>query len=84
MGKKAPCGGCPPCCNTCVFSSAPRGLAETPRLVVREKEYGCVHGGEVVRAEGTLGLLREDGFRPVTAEGAAFLHASKNPLATSL
>lgn len=85
MAKRPPCGGCPPCCSSCVFSAQ----AETPptetTVVVPEKTYGCVHGGDVVRGgNGQLGLLRHDGFRPVTPAGAAFLRTTGNPLGFDL
>lgn len=55
-------------------------MRDEPRIVVEEKAYGCVHGGSVVHDGTTIGLLRADGFRPVTAAGAAFLKETGNPL----
>lgn len=46
-------------------------------------DYGCVRpdAGALVRAQGTLGMMRGGNFHPVTAAGAAFLRDSGNPLA---
>lgn len=54
------------------------------RTVVSAEAYGCVVGGEVAHNGHTLGLLRSDGFRPITPDGAAFLKQTGNPLHTSL
>lgn len=80
----APCGGCPPCCKRCVFAAAPKPAPTTSALIVDEATYGCVHGGKVVHDGGTIGLLRAEGFHPVTPEGSAFLRNSQNPLAVHL
>lgn len=82
----APCGGCPPCCKSCVFAQTGNPTVATARVVVAAEEYGCVHGGAVVQdTAGELGLLRErTGFHPVTESGAAFLRRTGNPLAAHL
>jgi hypothetical protein len=78
--QTAPCGGCPPSCGACVFSSKPKPAPEEARTVLTSEEYGCVHGGSVVHDGRTLGLLRADGFRELTIEGSAFLKETRNPL----
>ncbi len=83
----APCGGCPPCCNDCVFTPPDEGV-RTPRgvkvvVIMKKAEYGCVRpdGGDVVVMNDTLGMMRGENFHPVTLHGSAFLKASENPLA---
>lgn len=79
----SPCGGCPPCCNKCVFSSNGAELPLMPkREVVSAEDYGCVKGfGAIVISDGVLGQMREADFHPVTPEGAAFLKQTNNDLA---
>ncbi len=82
----APCGGCPPCCQDCVFDNANGRAVEasTQVVVVMPKaDYGCVrpNGGNVVTVDGKLGMMRKENFHAVTDRGAAFLHSEKNPLA---
>lgn len=83
--SNAPCVGCPPHCNDCVFSVIPdvNQLTAT-KAVVRSKEaYGCIRpdGGAVVLSNGKLGMMRNENFHPVTDRGAAFLKESGNQLA---
>ena len=84
--KTAPCGGCPPCCNQCVFDNQATALASTiqPIIIVPAVQYGCVRtdGGDVVKADGILGMMRGENFHPVNLAGAAFLRATGNQLAT--
>jgi hypothetical protein len=84
----APCGGCPPCCSSCVFSPAPSktlSRRRRVRVIVPAEEYGCVRpdGGPIVKASGgSIGMMRHGGrFHPVSPEGAVFLRKSGNPLA---
>ncbi len=79
--NRAPCGGCPPGCDKCVFTKEPQLFRVHARTILTPDEYGCVHGGAIVQSRGTLGILRTDGFRPITVAGAAFLRETANPLA---
>lgn len=83
--KSAPCGGCPPCCNQCVFDNKATALASSvqPTVVVAAQGYGCIRpdGGDVVKADGVLGMMRGENFHPVTFQGARFLRANGNALA---
>jgi len=81
--KSAPCGGCPPCCNLCVFEKIPQRPANPHVTTVAAKaNYGCIRrdGGDVVLAGGRLGMMRGDYFHPISVEGVAFLHSNGNPL----
>jgi len=67
-----------------VFSSKAESAQKISTTIVSESAYQCIHGGDVVKSDDTVGLLRKDGFRPVTTQGKAFLKASGNPLAVHL
>lgn len=78
----APCGGCPPHCRSCVFGTTARKEVALSQVLLSKEDYGCIRldGGPVVLNDGTLGMMRGENFHPVTAEGAAFLHKTSNPL----
>ena len=84
----APCGGCPPCCDQCVFSpqSVTVSGRTVPTVVVEQAVYGCVRpdAGDVVRYGGSLGQMRAGAFHRVTDVGAAFLATTNNELAAHL
>jgi hypothetical protein len=81
----SPCGGCPPGCDKCVFSATGEDSTAAQEVVVPAKEYGCIRGfGDIVKRNGVLGQMRVHLFHPVSAEGAAFLVSSRNPLAPAL
>ena len=81
----SPCGGCPPCCKSCVFTSVGENAA-VRETIVSAVDYGCVKGfGAIVTDTiGRLGQVRGASFHPVSSEGAAFLRASGNPLTAHL
>jgi len=79
--KKSPCGGCPPCCKQCVFSSGGEKTVISS-VVVSAKEYGCVKGfGDIVKdVKGRLGQIRGQLFHPISETGLKFLKESNNSL----
>lgn len=79
---KAPCGGCPPCCEKCIFSSSGEKMLSETLLVADQATYGCVRRhGDIVTCRGKLGQLRDGKFHPITNEGVQHLLVSGNPLA---
>lgn len=81
----SPCGGCPPCCDQCVFTPVAEQVPSNRDVVVPAAEYGCVKGfGDVIVADGQLGQMRGDDFHPVTDAGAEHLRTTGNPLAQFL
>ena len=87
MARYAPCESHPCECTGCVFSQKPSAQAGAVRIeetVRTAAQYGCVHGGAVVVAhdgnQTQLGLLREDGFRPVVPSGIAFMRKTGSKL----
>ncbi len=80
----APCGGCPPHCNDCVFSPLPEKMVDEPaQIILARSAYNCTRpdGGAVVKIHGTPGMMRGGHFHPVTERGKAFLRRNNNPLA---
>lgn len=85
MSKKAPCGGCPPCCSRCVFEQNGSRTALPLVTLVSAKEYGCVQGEyPIVLSGGRVGQLRGEDFHPISSSGADFLRKSNNALASYL
>lgn len=82
----SPCGGCPPCCEECVFDSEAGTGGSLVQVLVSKKDYGCVksHGAVGLNSQGQLGQQRSTGFHPVTVEGQKHLEDSRNLLAQHL
>ena len=83
----SPCGGCPPCCKSCVFDAVPTSVKATASVttVVPAAAYGCVKGfGDIRLVAGQLGQMRDGALHRVTKAGAAFLRQTGNPLADHL
>jgi hypothetical protein len=83
---KPPCGGCPPCCTSCVFDAKPAGPAAGATVLLSTERYGCIRpdAGPLVKHDGMLGMVRGTDFHPVTEGGAVFLRQSGNDLAQHL
>jgi len=87
MSKKPPCGGCPPCCTSCVFTPEQQGSVKSDAVVVvSAKDYGCVRpdAGDLVVQDGALCQTRGGNVHPVSKFGMGFLRDSGNPLAAHL
>lgn len=83
----SPCGGCPPCCQSCVFGPKPTKdeVGTEKQIVQTAQQYGCVKGyGDIVIVDGKLGQMRGQNFHPVDFAGAQFLQSSGNDLAQHL
>lgn len=81
----APCGGCPPCCASCIFSGVGEVPAGTVATILSSAEYGCVRGGDdIVHHDGKLGQMRDGAFHPVTEAGQRFLEETRNHLALAI
>lgn len=79
--KNPNCGGCPPCCSQCVFSSKGEPASDVI-LVQTAADYGCKKGhGDIVRDnQGRIGQQREGLFHFLSEAGEAFLRKTENPL----
>ncbi len=93
MSKKPLCMGCPPCCTSgCTWDNAEaRPLEAQPTaVIVSSNEYGCIHGGAVIRTgNGKLGLLRPEsskfpGFAEIKGSGAEFLRTQRPEFAAQI
>ena len=75
----APCGGCPPCCEKCVFSNEAESIQQGDFELVME-QYGCVHdeNSQIVSSKEKTGLLTRNGFFPLKDESVSWLASQGN------